>query len=210
MIARRRAGLTQQELAERLGVAPGTVGRWERGVVEPRFQVVQEAVGACGLDLVLEFANADNGSWNSMIYEQLRRAPAERVRHLTGGGFDRVEVLKLIGSADVRAIVVGETAGALHGWPLILDGPGGVDLLVPSESKRSVCWPGPRIASGYTSARSCPGRGVMPIWRATVCGWRSMALWCRLGPWLTCCASRIARSADSAAGLRSRSTRRCS
>lgn len=33
---RRRAGLTQEALAERLGVDQGTVSRWERGVERPR------------------------------------------------------------------------------------------------------------------------------------------------------------------------------
>jgi hypothetical protein len=35
-------------------------------------------------------------------------------------------------------MVVGETAGALHGWPLMLDGPGGIDLLVHGEDRRHV------------------------------------------------------------------------
>jgi transcriptional regulator with XRE-family HTH domain len=136
VIARRRAGLTQQELARRLGVPQGTVGRWESGATEPKFRAVQEAVGACGFDLTLGFANADEGSWTSLIYEQLRRTPAERVRKLSRGHFDRVETLKLIGDSGMRTIVVGETAGALHGWPLILDGPGGLDLLVHRDDRR--------------------------------------------------------------------------
>lgn len=35
----------------------------------------------------------------------------------------------------MRAIVVGQVAGALHGWPLVLNGPGGVDLLVHGEDR---------------------------------------------------------------------------
>ncbi len=136
VVARRRAGLTQQELARRLGVPQATVARWESGVSEPKFRSVQEAVGACRLDLMLEFANADEGSWNSLIYAQLLRTPAERVLKLSRGRSDRVEALKLFGAAGLRTIVVGETAGALHGWPLILDGPGGVDMLVHGDDRR--------------------------------------------------------------------------
>ncbi len=136
VVARRRAGLTQQELARRLGVPQATVARWESGVSEPKFRSVQEAVGACGLDLTLGFANADEGSWNLLIYEQLRRMPAERVLKLSRGRSDRIEALKLLGEAGLRAIVVGETAGALHGWPLILDGPGGLDVLVHGDDRR--------------------------------------------------------------------------
>jgi len=136
VIARRRAGLTQQELARRLSVPQGTVGRWESGATEPKFCAVQEAVGACRFDLMLGFANADDGSWASLIYEQLLRTPAERVRQLSHDDFDRVSALRAIGGSGVKAIVVGEVAGALHGWPLILDGPGGLDLLVHGDDRR--------------------------------------------------------------------------
>lgn len=138
VVARRRASLTQQELARRMGVPQATIARWESGFSEPKFRSVQEAVAACRLDLMLDFANADEGSWNSLIFEQLRLTPAERVRKLSRGHFDRLGVLKLVGDARVRAIVVGETAGALHGWPLMLNGPGGIDLLVRGEDKSHV------------------------------------------------------------------------
>lgn len=121
-----------------MGVPQATIGRWESGFSEPKFRDVQKAVGACRLDLMLDFANVDEGSWNSLIFEQLRLTPAERVRKLSRGHLNRVETLKLVGDAGVRAIVVGETAGALHGWPLVLDGPGGIDLLVHGEDRQRV------------------------------------------------------------------------
>ncbi len=130
VIARRRAGLTQQELGGRLGTSQVTVARWESGATEPKFQTVQEVVAACELDLTLGLATADEGSWTSLIYEQLGREPAERVRHLTYDHFDRVAALGLVGAVGVRAIVVGEAAGALHGWPLILSEQGTLDLAV--------------------------------------------------------------------------------
>ncbi len=135
VVARRRAGLTQQELAKRLGVPQGTVARWESGTTEPKFCAVQDAVRACGLDLTMGFANADEGSWNSLIFEQLRLAPAERVRQLADDDFDRIGVLQTIGASGVRAIVVGEVAGALHGWPLLLDPQGELDVLVREEDR---------------------------------------------------------------------------
>ncbi len=134
-MARRRAGLTQQQLGQRLGAPQVTVARWESGTTEPKFQTVQEVVAACELDLTLGFATADEGSWTSLIYEQLGREPAERVRHLTYDRFDRVAALKLVGTVGVRAIVVGEVAGALHGWPLILSDQGTLDLLVHPEDR---------------------------------------------------------------------------
>ncbi len=135
VIARRRAGLTQQELGGRLGTSQVTVARWESGATEPKFQTVHEVVAACDLDLTLGFATADEGSWTSLIHEQLRREPAERVRHLGRDRFDRVAALELVGAIGLRAIVVGEVAGALHGWPLILSDEGTLDLVVHPEDR---------------------------------------------------------------------------
>ncbi|HEY5193927.1 MAG TPA: helix-turn-helix transcriptional regulator [Solirubrobacteraceae bacterium] len=135
VIARRRAGLTQHELGQRLGVPQVTVARWESGATEPKFQTVGEVAAACELDLTLGLATADEGSWTSLIYEQLGREPAERVRHLTYDRFDRVAALKLVGTVGVRTIVVGEVAGALHGWPLILSEQGTLDLVVHPKDR---------------------------------------------------------------------------
>lgn len=138
VIARRRAGLTQQELGGRLGTSQVTVARWESGATEPKFQTVQEVVAACELDLTLGLATADEGSWTSLIHEQLGREPVERVRHLSRDRFDRVAALELVGAVGVRAIVVGEVAGALHGWPLILNDEGTLDLVVHPDDRALV------------------------------------------------------------------------
>ena len=135
VIVRRRAGLTQQELGGRLGTSQVTVARWESGATEPKFQTVQEVVAACELDLTLGLATADEGSWTALIHEQLAREPAERVRHLSGDRFDRVAALELVGAVGLRAVVVGEVAGALHGWPLILSDEGTLDLVVHPEDR---------------------------------------------------------------------------
>src|ERR1700728_4679183 len=108
VIARRRAGLTQQELGERLGTSQVTVARWESGTTEPKSQTVQKVVTACELDLTLGLATTDESSWTSLIHEQLAREPAERVRHLSRDRFDRVAALGLVGAVGLRAIVVGE------------------------------------------------------------------------------------------------------
>jgi transcriptional regulator with XRE-family HTH domain len=135
VIARRRAGLTQQGLGQRLGVSQVTVARWESGATEPKFQTVGEVVGACELDLTLGFATADEGSWTPLIHEQLKREPAERVRHLTYDHFDRVAALEFVGAVGLRAIIVGEVAGALHGWPLLLGEEGTLDLVVHPKDR---------------------------------------------------------------------------
>ncbi len=138
VVARRRAGLTQQELARRLGVPQPTVARWESGVNEPKFETVQRAVDACGLELTFGFANADPGSWTSLIYDKLALSPAERVRKLSHDRFDRVGALQTLAASGARAIAIGEVAGALHGWPLLLAREGGLQLLVhPDDLKQA-------------------------------------------------------------------------
>lgn len=61
--ARRRAGLTQSDLAERLGTTQSAIARLERGGTEPSFVRVVEAVRACGLDLVPQLNQADESDW---------------------------------------------------------------------------------------------------------------------------------------------------
>jgi transcriptional regulator with XRE-family HTH domain len=52
--ARLRAGLTQQELAERTGRERSVIARWEQGAVAPSIETLVDLVRACGFDLPLE------------------------------------------------------------------------------------------------------------------------------------------------------------
>jgi transcriptional regulator with XRE-family HTH domain len=134
VVARRRAGLSQQELGDRLGRPQSTIGRWETGAIDPGFDAVVDAVRACGQQLTMGLASADD-SWVPLIFEQLQRTPAQRLAHVGGG--DRVAVLDELASASARAIIVGETAGALHGWPLLLP-PGPVDVVAHPDDRAAV------------------------------------------------------------------------
>jgi len=121
-MARRRAALTQRGLAERLGCRQATIARWERGDRQPSFEDVCAVVEACGLQLDIHLV-AEDRSWWPQIASQLACEPAERVRRLTPpGAFDAVPVLEALADTQARAIVIGEIAGALHGWPLVLGG----------------------------------------------------------------------------------------
>ena len=79
--ARRRAALTQAELARRLGTSQSAVARWERGRQEPAFATVVRAVRACGFDLGVSLAPADDQD-DAWFDEHLAMTPDERVRRL--------------------------------------------------------------------------------------------------------------------------------
>jgi hypothetical protein len=57
---------------------------------------------------------------------------------LTYDHFDRVAALGLVGAVGLRAIAVGEVAGALHGWPLIRSEEGTLDLVVHPEDRAAI------------------------------------------------------------------------
>ena len=130
-MARRRAGLTQQELGERVGCRQATVARWERGDRKPSWEDVGVVAKACGLQVEAHLAGEDR-SWWGAIAVALTLSPAERVhRVLMPGDEDIVSalgpanvipVLERLGESGEPAIVIGNVAGALHGWPLEISG----------------------------------------------------------------------------------------
>ena len=87
--ARRRAGLTQRELADRLGTTQSAIARLERGRTEPSYQRVVEAVRACGLVLVAQLRPADDADW-TVASTNLLADPDTRVgRHQAALRFAR-------------------------------------------------------------------------------------------------------------------------
>ena len=57
---RRRAGLTQAELARRLGTSQSAVARWEGGRSAPSFETLREVARACDLDLQPRIIDRDD------------------------------------------------------------------------------------------------------------------------------------------------------
>ncbi|MGH2786419.1 MAG: helix-turn-helix domain-containing protein [Actinomycetota bacterium] len=82
--ARRRAGLTQKELAERLGTTQAVIARWEGGDRSPTFERLREAIRACDLDLSVRIVARDD-QHELLIEEMLRLSPDERLDKLTEG-----------------------------------------------------------------------------------------------------------------------------
>ena len=79
--ARRRAGLTQAELAKRVETTQSAIARWERGGVEPSFDSLRRIVAACGLDLTIQLREPDT-SHVTLLEANLALSPEERLDQL--------------------------------------------------------------------------------------------------------------------------------
>jgi transcriptional regulator with XRE-family HTH domain len=78
---RAAAGLSQAELAARVGTRQPVVSRWERGLDEPRLSTLNRLVRACGRSLVLVVEPDDVD--RAQIRQQLAMTPAERLASVT-------------------------------------------------------------------------------------------------------------------------------
>jgi len=79
--ARRRAGLSQAELARRACKPTSVIGRWERDEVKPSFETLRELIEACGFDLRVSLADHDQ-SQDAAIEASLDLTPEERFARL--------------------------------------------------------------------------------------------------------------------------------
>lgn len=88
--ARLKAGLTQTELADRLGRDRAQVARWETGGQEPSFENLQAVVEACEFSLRVEIAEREETPvLDAQLDASLLEAPQQRVQALLdklGGG----------------------------------------------------------------------------------------------------------------------------
>jgi transcriptional regulator with XRE-family HTH domain len=79
--ARKRAGLTQAELASRLGTHQPVVARWETGRTKPDFVTVQRATRAAGFELSVTLTPADDHDV-VLIHREIGFAPHERLSRM--------------------------------------------------------------------------------------------------------------------------------
>ncbi|MGH7540833.1 MAG: helix-turn-helix domain-containing protein [Gemmatimonadota bacterium] len=77
--ARRRAGWTQAELAERVGTSQPAIARYERARSMPDLATLHRIVEGCGLELRLELADPDPQR-EAAARIALERTPEERLR----------------------------------------------------------------------------------------------------------------------------------
>ena len=76
--ARRRAGLTQAELAQRAGTSQAAVARYERARAMPDLDTLSRLIQAAGLELRLSLADPDHHD-ESLLDWHLQLTPAQRV-----------------------------------------------------------------------------------------------------------------------------------
>jgi transcriptional regulator with XRE-family HTH domain len=75
--ARKRAGLTQRELAEKAGTTQSAIARLESGRTRPAFDDVLRLVRLCGFDLDVMLVERDDSDW-AQARSYLAIEPAER------------------------------------------------------------------------------------------------------------------------------------
>lgn len=76
--ARRRANMTQRELAAKTGVPQSTIGRIESGATDPRTETLIKLLRACGDDLEA-MPRIGIGVDRTLIRERLRLTPEQRI-----------------------------------------------------------------------------------------------------------------------------------
>ena len=77
--ARRRAGLTQRELAARAHTSQSAIARIERGRQVPSIETLQRILRACDLELRLRIVPRDRHD-DDLIDATLDLSPEERIR----------------------------------------------------------------------------------------------------------------------------------
>lgn len=80
--ARRRAGLTQSQLARALGVSQAAIAQLEQPGSNPRVATLDRALRAAGAELVLAAPPHRPSIDESLVRQQLDLTPEERLRGL--------------------------------------------------------------------------------------------------------------------------------
>lgn len=78
--ARRRAGMTQRELAELAGTTQSAIARLESGRTSPSFDTVRRMMRLCGFNLLVALDPYDDSDL-AQAQASLRRTPDERLAH---------------------------------------------------------------------------------------------------------------------------------
>lgn len=115
--ARRRAGLSQSDLARRVGLSIQTVNRIQHGLVDPRLGTLERLLAECGWTLVAERRSQVD---RSEVRELLRMAPLARLAwpDQRSWASRAVRFLEVLAGRRISFVLVGPMAERLHGAPV--------------------------------------------------------------------------------------------
>ncbi|MEP7380965.1 MAG: helix-turn-helix transcriptional regulator, partial [Gemmatimonadota bacterium] len=139
--ARRRAGLTQSELAVRAKTTQSAIARWETGRSQPSLEKLMQLVDCCGLELSYGLSARADDEWE-LLAGRRTLSPEVRLEQLVAGvtywrevgepgpragplderapaPFDPRSLLATLVRHEVAFIVIGAGAAVLHGSPLL-------------------------------------------------------------------------------------------
>ncbi len=112
--ARKRAGMTQEQLARAVGMPQPSIARIERGTVQPRIATLTELLAATGHRLTVEPIGP------SVPDEAIRRRLAMTHPQRTKAAMPstaRIRILRRLRRFDVPFVLIGELAEVAHGSP---------------------------------------------------------------------------------------------
>lgn len=78
--ARTDAGLTQTQLARRLGVSQAALARLEHSGANPTIRTLEKVIGATGRRLELRLELPERSIDETLLREALKLSPAERIK----------------------------------------------------------------------------------------------------------------------------------
>jgi transcriptional regulator with XRE-family HTH domain len=122
--ARKRAGLTQQQLADAAGVPQPSIARIERGTVMPRAAMLIDLLAATGHRLAVE--PIEPAADQDAIRKRLGMSVPQRTRasmRATKGPTAPVVPLRRLRRFNVPFVLIGELAEVAHGSPVRVRGP---------------------------------------------------------------------------------------
>jgi transcriptional regulator with XRE-family HTH domain len=117
--ARKRADMTQVELAQASGMAQSAVARIERGSVVPRATTLISLLRATGYELGVH-RTIGAGVDPEPILQRLRLSNPDRTRRALGTTRDRpgpIRILRRLRRFGVRFVLIGPLAETAHGAP---------------------------------------------------------------------------------------------
>jgi transcriptional regulator with XRE-family HTH domain len=124
--ARLRAGLTQQELADRSGRQRSVIARWEQGAIEPSLETFLEIIAICGFELPIELMPRDESA-NERLQKNARLSPERRVQRALKASssdppFDPYAILASLERQQAAYVVIGSFARIVQGAEETTDG----------------------------------------------------------------------------------------